>query len=308
MPELLSSSRFARILPPYWFFTIAVIAVYLLNPRFNIGGLTGSWGRDALPILKSFLLVPQDQQPVLGVGWTLIHEFLFYYLVAILIFLKQGQRIALILAAIAGIGVALSLGGAKLFYGYGLSPYYVEFFAGALAYRVYHKTSSFYPEAQCAFAIALYFLVSALIDTHHAFSLPSLIQVFGFGLMGFLLISGMMGVDAKYDLKKFALARSLARIGDGSYSLYLSHWFVLSFIGKFAALVPGAPLPFVVIWQVAAIATAIAFAILFAEHLELPFHRRLLNHLKSRRRAAPSAYGEDEAEREKFARLRLPPA
>jgi exopolysaccharide production protein ExoZ len=86
--------RFARILPPYWFFTIAVIAVYLLNPRFNIGGLTGSWGQDALPILKSFLLVPQDQQPVLGVGWTLIHEFLFYYLVAILIFLKQGQRIA----------------------------------------------------------------------------------------------------------------------------------------------------------------------------------------------------------------------
>ena len=278
--------RFARILPPYWFFTIVVIAVYLVSPRFNIGVLTGDWGQDASRIVKSFLLVPQYKGPVLGVGWTLIHEFLFYYLVALLIFLKQGQRIAPILAAIAGVGVALSLGGANLLYGYGLSPYYVEFFAGALAYRVQHKTSSFYPEAQCAIAIALYFGVSAVIDIYHAFSMPSLIQVFGFGLMGFLLISGMMGVDAKYDLKNFAPARLLARIGDGSYSLYLSHWFVLSFIGKFAALVPGAPLPFVVIWQVAAISTAIVFAILFAEHLELPFHRRLLNHLKSRRRAA----------------------
>jgi hypothetical protein len=114
-----------------------------------------------------------------------------------LFFSSKVRGSPLILAAIAVIGVALSLGGAELFYGYGLSPYYVEFFAGALAYRVYDKTSSFYPEAQCAFAIALYFLVSALIDTHHAFSLPSLIQVFGFGLMGFLLISGMMGVDAK---------------------------------------------------------------------------------------------------------------
>ena len=107
----------------------------------------------------------------------------------------------------------------------------MEFFAGALAYRVHGKTSSFYPEAQCAIAISLFFGVGALIDTYQAFSLPSLIQVSGFGLVGFLLISGLMGVDAKYKLTRFTVARSLARIGDGSYSLYLSHWFVLSFIG-----------------------------------------------------------------------------
>ena len=88
--------------------------------------------------------------------------------------------------------------------------------------------------------------------------------------------------------------QSLARIGDGSYSLYLSHWFVLSFIGKFAALVPGAPVPFVVIWHVTAIASAVAFAVLFAEYIELPFHRRLLNHLKSLRGVVRNAIGEDK--------------
>ena len=84
--------RFVRILPPYWLFTTIVIAVYLVNPGFNVGEFTGEAGQDAVRIVKSFLLVPQDKNPVLGVGWTLIHEFLFYYLVALLIFLKQGQR------------------------------------------------------------------------------------------------------------------------------------------------------------------------------------------------------------------------
>jgi peptidoglycan/LPS O-acetylase OafA/YrhL len=275
--------RFVRILPPYWLLTTVVIAVYLLNSRFNIGGLTGIFRQDVSLIVKSFLLIPQDRNPILGPGWTLIHEFLFYYLVAIIIFLSLRRRIALILAAVAAVAVALSFDGIIVLYGYGLSPFYVEFFAGALAYRVHHKTSFLFPEAQFAIAIALYLCVSALIDV---FLLPLYVQVFGFGLMGFFLISGMIGIEVKYDLKRFSPMRLLARVGDASYSLYLSHWFVLSLIGKLAAFVPGAPLPFVVIWQVVAIASAVIFAVLFAEYIELPFHKSLLNRLKSHREIA----------------------
>jgi exopolysaccharide production protein ExoZ len=278
--------RFVRILPPYWLFTTIVIAVYLVNPGFNFGEFTGEAGQDAVRIVESFLLAPQDKNPVLGVGWTLVHEFLFYYLVALLIFLKQGQRVAAFLAAAAGVGVLLCLDGANPFYGYGLSPYYVEFFAGALAYRIYERTSSIYPEAQCAIAVSLYFGVSAVLDAFQASTSHMLIQVFGFGLVGFLLISGIMGVDAKYELTKFSAARLLARVGDASYSLYLSHWFVLSSIGKIAVLFSDAPVYLVAIWQVAAIASAVLFAVLFAEYVELPFHRRLLNHLKCRRKKA----------------------
>jgi exopolysaccharide production protein ExoZ len=276
--------RFARILPPYWFFTVVVIAVYMGSPQFNLGHLTGDWGQDAVRVVKNVFLIPQDQAPVLVVGWTLVHEFLFYYLVALLIFLKQGQRIAKILGVVAVVGVILFIGDIKLLYGYGLSPYYVEFFAGALAYRLYYKTSSFYPEAQCAIAISLYFGVSALLDIYQASTPHTLIQMFGFGLMGFLLISGMIGVDAKWELTKFPLPRLLARIGDASYSLYLSHWFVLSFIGKVAVLVRDAPVYLVVIWHIIAISIAVFFAVLFAEYVELPLHRKLLKYLKSRRK------------------------
>jgi peptidoglycan/LPS O-acetylase OafA/YrhL len=301
-------NRFARLLPPYWFFTTVVFAVFLIHPGFNAAGLTGDSAVDAPRLVKSLLLIPQYKLPVLTVGWTLVHEFLFYYLVALLIFVKQGRRLAPILAAIAGVGVALSFSNIRLLYGYALSPFYVEFFAGALAYRLHSKTSSFYPEAQCAIAISLYFGVSALIDNYKVFSMPSLIQVFGFGLMGFLLLSGMMGVDAKYDLKKFAPARLLARIGDGSYSLYLSHWFVLSLIGKLAALVPDIAQALVIAWHVTAIASAIVFAVLFAEHIELPLHRRLLNYLQSRRGVVPSTPAGNTAMSDKIATLGTPPA
>jgi peptidoglycan/LPS O-acetylase OafA/YrhL len=126
--------------------------------------------------------------------------------------------------------------------------------------------------------------------------------------MGFLLLSAMMGVDAKYDLKKFSPARMLGRIGNASYSLYLSHWFVLSLIGKLVALVPGIPLPFMIAWHITSIASTIVFAVLFAEYIELPLHRKLLYLLKSRRGVVPETRAEGKARNDNIAELATPPA
>ena len=278
--------RFARILPPYWLFTTIIIAVYLVSPRFNAGELTGDWGYNAVRIVKSLFLIPQNKMPVLKVGWTLVHEFLFYYFVALLIFFKQGQRTALFMAVAAAAGIVLCLVGTDVFYGYWLSPFYVEFFLGALVYRIYDRISYRYPGVQLTIAFFLYFVVSALLEAYQPFVLHTLIRMFGFGTMGFFLISGLMGLDAKYKMEMYFLPRLLARIGDASYSLYLSHWFVLSFLGRFAVLIPGAPVFLIIIWHIGAIVTAVVFAVLFAEHVELAFHRKLLNYLKSRRKDA----------------------
>jgi peptidoglycan/LPS O-acetylase OafA/YrhL len=146
------------------------------------------------------------------------------------------------------------------------------------------------------------------MDRYLVFELQSLTRVFEFGLMGFLLLSGMMGVDAKYDLKKFSPARMLGRIGNASYSLYLSHWFVLSLIGKLAALVPGIPLPLMIAWHITSIASAIVFAVLFAEYIELPLHKKLLYHLKSRRAVVPETRAEGKARNDNIAELATPAA
>jgi exopolysaccharide production protein ExoZ len=269
--------RFARIFPPYWIFTALVILVYIGNPQFNVGGLSEDWRQNGLRIIQSILLIPQKDDPVLGVGWTLIHEFLFYYLVALLIFLKQGRNVLLFIAAAALISVALWITHTELLYGNGFSPYYVEFFAGALAYHLHLRVSPIYPEAQCTAAVVIYFSVCALMDRNTAAIPYFLIQVGGFGSMGFLSICGLIGLDNKYKLPRFFVPRLFARIGDASYSLYLSHWFVLSAIGKSARLIPEMPVPFIVIWQLTSVLLAIFIATVFAEYIELPCHRKILN-------------------------------
>ena len=65
------------------------------------------------------------------------------------------------------------------------------------------------------------------------------------------------------------------RIGDASYTLYLLHWFILSLMGKVIIFIPEISLVMVIIWHALSLLTAIALSVLFAEKLELPFHRWL---------------------------------
>lgn len=72
------TKRIIRIYPPYWIFAIISTIFYFFIHTVNTDSL--------LFIVKSFFLVPQDHNPVLDVGWSLVHEIVFYILFAIYIF------------------------------------------------------------------------------------------------------------------------------------------------------------------------------------------------------------------------------
>jgi exopolysaccharide production protein ExoZ len=280
--------RFLRIVPPYWLFTGAVVAVYLAAPKFNVGQLTGFWQADLLRFVQSMLLWPADSPPILGVGWTLVHEFIFYYVIAMLIVCGLGKRITHCLGALAAVAVILSLLRLSLLNGYFLSPYYLEFFAGALAFSCREQLPKQLPGLQVVGGIAAYLLTSDLLDAQTGSSLSPIVQCCGYGAMGYLLISGMIGLDEKYALRGLTVARVFARIGDASFSLYLSHWFVLSVMGKLGAHYANAPVPLVALWQAASVVIAVSVGIAFAERIELPFHATLLK-LNAARRTAPAS-------------------
>ena len=76
--------RISRIYPLYWFYSLLVLAVFLLHPSFVNSSQFGQ-----VNILASFLLLPQKHLPLLMVGWTLVHEMYFYLVFFLLLFLPE---------------------------------------------------------------------------------------------------------------------------------------------------------------------------------------------------------------------------
>ena len=270
--------RVIRIIPPYWFFTCTVIFIYLVSPQYNLGNLSPNILLDIKRMFYSFMLIPQKDTLILGVGWTLIHELQFYIIVAILIYFGQGKRLPLFMAIISALGLLFYLSGINMFFGYNFSLYDLEFLTGTLIFTFHNKLCSLFPIFQVVISFIIYLAIAAISDDYPTIDQPSMWNIIGYSFIGFFLLNGFLGLDRRYNLSRFKALRIMARIGDASYTLYLSHWFVLSSLGKFASFYPDAPFGIIILWHGMAVGAAILFALFFSGCIELPFHRKLLHH------------------------------
>ena len=133
-------ARITRIYPVWWLFA-GLMTIYMVGWH-GLSGLGLGWdviGRSEplIPYLvKSFALMPQGEHPILGVGWTLVHEVYFYLAFTVLMFLPRSAWPAALLCWGASVIVG-SLAGltgpvandlaALIFY-----PMTMEFILGAL--------------------------------------------------------------------------------------------------------------------------------------------------------------------------------
>jgi len=102
--------RFMRIFPPYWMVTIFIIIVFFMSDgKYNVGHLSGDIWIDAIRTLQSFLLLPSFQGPIIGVGWTLIHEIIFYWLCTFTIILQINRQLHIVLLIASTISIILLL-------------------------------------------------------------------------------------------------------------------------------------------------------------------------------------------------------
>ncbi len=215
-----------RILPLYWFYTTLVVVLMAVAP-----GMANSSYQDQ-GILASYLLWPQAQLPLLTVGWTLIHEAFFYLVMAVAIAFARDRQLPWLLAGWAVATLAAhawppSTGApwAALV----SSPLSLEFIAGALVGLYWRRL----PAALALPAMLLGALAFAgsllwLAGTPPQ-ELPVLHRAAYFGLPGALLVLGAVRWE---QARQPGLPRLLLRIGDSSYSLYLSHVFVISALGR----------------------------------------------------------------------------
>ena len=189
-PNIESSIKFLlnraiRILPPYWFFTTLVVVVYVASSgHFNVGHLTGNLSTDSFRFFYSLLMLPQQESPILGVGWTLVHESLFYLLCTLVITTQLNQKLHYVLAILSIIAVILAFFKITILYGYAFSTFNIEFFLGALAYKLSNRENK-YPLITIFTGIFFFLLASYLLDSAILPNIAFLIRSLCGGFFGF---------------------------------------------------------------------------------------------------------------------------
>lgn len=215
-----------RVLPLYWFYTTLVVVLMLGMP-----GVANSAYQDQ-SIIASYLLWPQAQLPLLTVGWTLIHEAFFYLLMAVAIAFARERQLPWLLLGWAGVTLlahAVLGAGTAPWVAVASSPLSLEFIAGGLIGLYWRRLPSAFALPLLLVGIAL--LAGAMLHLGGDYPAhpPVLLRVLYFGFPAALLVLGAVRWEQQ---RAPHLPAVLLMIGNSSYSLYLSHVFVISVLGR----------------------------------------------------------------------------
>jgi peptidoglycan/LPS O-acetylase OafA/YrhL len=215
-------SRITRIVPLYWLYTIVLSAAAIVVP-----GIIRSTQVSGESIVKSLLFIPFFQpngnlSPILGVGWTLNYEMGFYAVFALLLGLGMRARVpAMALAFLALFILGKVLGTDNpfgVFLGHSITFEFVAGMALYLLHRQGRRATPIQAAALLCFAV-LVFGWSAINGP------PSLdMRFFLWGLPAIAVVFAALSFP---DVKG-RLGRPLELLGDASYSIYLSHLFVIA--------------------------------------------------------------------------------
>ena len=224
--------RVTRIYPPYWFYSAIVLIIWWYKPE-----LVNSAQGNQVNVLASFLIIPQDLLPLVMVGWTLIHEMYFYLVITVFLPVVPERKFPVFLVLWALIVIVGS-------------SFFIINFSGdyhATAQVIFHPlTLDFIGGA----TIAL--LLNGSIRNNERLIIAIGISVFLLSLIWFnidksiiktegwprVLLFGIPSLLVVYAAAKAEISgkvcfpKSMIKIGDASYSIYLSHVLVLAALGR----------------------------------------------------------------------------
>jgi peptidoglycan/LPS O-acetylase OafA/YrhL len=261
-------ARLARILPIYWLLTMAAAAAIVSG--LNLFGRSTVSADD---ILGSLLLIPMVDgngavvPPLLFVGWSLIFEMLFYAILAASLLISRVHCLAITAAAIGVVLVAnLMLDDPVLdFLG---RPYLLEFAAGIGIRQLTKRMVLTRRAAWIAICAAVVMLVGS-----ECVAVPAIYQAELAGAIyavpAALLLLGFVSLESRGVVLDCAV---LQFQGEASYALYLTHIFVLQFVGKLS-IVTGVNQTFA--GQIATLGCALLASAVFASLFHWLVERRL---------------------------------
>ena len=222
--------RLARIVPMYWTMTTIVLILTLIKPD-----ILNSTQFNIINYLKSLFFIPYFKnngllQPMLGVGWTLNYEMFFYVVIWLSFSISRKFCIYLTSAIIIFIYIIFGnwISNELLNSFFGNSQIF-EFILGLIAFSAYnrelvHKTMVI---LNLFIILAIYFCM-AYIEIHGI----HYERIFLYGLFSFVIVL-LATSSEKQGLKiDYLPANFLTTIGDASYSIYLTHTFVIDSVER----------------------------------------------------------------------------
>lgn len=217
--------RIKKIVPLYWLVTLFTsFAVYAVPQLFN------SYEVSLEYIFKSLFFIPYEhggiRQPVLGLGWTLNYEMLFYLIFWAAMKINYEKRgmiasIICIIMILVGIGVELPMP-----FAYWFSPFLLEFCYGIGIYYIWKKCNKVFQvhfkgsvagQTMCiCFLIAAGYLCMELSGTN------SVHRAFDTGIIGMVIVLLVVIMEGKVYIPKILLS-----VAAWSYLIYLTHIYVV---------------------------------------------------------------------------------
>ncbi len=224
-------NRITRVYSLYWFYTVLLLVYFLLPPEMF------SRPRQDINLFKSFLLLPQDNMPLLVVAWTLVYELYYYFIFGLLLFFAEKHLIKLLLLW----AMAVVIG--RIFLHDIVNPntcatmnvithpLTLEFIIGCImAKMVFAGTRTM--------GLVLFIIGILMLPINHILSADMAMEgwdrLFFYGLPSTLIVYGAIAAELE---SNFMFPKFMQTLGDASYSMYLSHYIVLPIIGRLWPLV-----------------------------------------------------------------------
>lgn len=278
--------RIARIVPLYWAVTLLSVLIGLVLPALKH---KNDYAVDY--VLRSLLFIPSSNpltgapEPVLGLGWTLNYEMFFYVVISLVLLLGVRRVFAAVLAIFVSL-VVLGIGfdPADVILKSWTHTIILEFAFGAVLAEA--RLSGF----RMGLPVQIVLVLAGIAGWMY-FGPPSdsvfALRGFGWGLPAAAIFAGVV-----MGRREVTYPRLLLLIGDGSYSLYLTHLFVMRLCSLLVFHLPIDPALRVVVFFIVFPCAAIGFSILSYRKFEMPtlrFGRQLLEARLSKARIAEGA-------------------
>lgn len=232
--------RYIRILPIYWIVSLFPLVFALVHHT-----LTAGW------LMSSYLLLPSLSypmpEPLLSVGWTLVFEMFFYYVLTFNLLIGKRaviQRSILSILILVGIGALADFHRAVLILV--ANPMNIEFVLGCCTALIYFRFGNRPALGRVLILLGGLALASTILFGYGRIDDSALTlnghaswqRVIRWGIPAAILTAGFIFRPGEI---RSAFGRLWVYLGDASYSIYLTSVFTFFLYNRFYHLVAGLP-------------------------------------------------------------------